>query len=74
MKFVLARVENFVGKGENAGYQHFLHFPQCFKCFKTLYVQDLLKSGLCGKEFRFFVVKFFETEKTESEHSVLSNL
>ena len=25
------RVENTVGKGENAGYQHFLLFPQCFK-------------------------------------------
>ena len=24
------RVENGVGKGENAGYQHFLLFPQCF--------------------------------------------
>ena len=24
------RVENTVGKGENAGYQHFLLFPQCF--------------------------------------------
>ena len=24
------RVENNVGKGENAGYQHFLLFPQCF--------------------------------------------
>ena len=22
--------ENMVGKGENAGYQHFLLFPQCF--------------------------------------------
>ena len=22
--------ENSVGKGENAGYQHFLLFPQCF--------------------------------------------
>ena len=31
MIFVLFdRVENFVGKGENAGYQHFLLFPQCF--------------------------------------------
>ena len=27
LKFVLERVEN-VGKGENAGYQHFLLFPQ----------------------------------------------
>ena len=23
-------VENIMGKGENAGYQHFLLFPQCF--------------------------------------------
>ena len=23
-------VENIVGKGENAGHQHFLFFPQCF--------------------------------------------
>ena len=30
LKFVLLRVENIVGKGENAGYQHFLLFPQCF--------------------------------------------
>ena len=27
---VFDTVENFVGKGENAGYQHFLFFPQCF--------------------------------------------
>ena len=25
------RVENTVGKGENAVYQHFLLFPQCFQ-------------------------------------------
>ena len=25
------RVENIVGKEENAGYQHFLFFPQCFQ-------------------------------------------
>ena len=31
LKFVLGRVENNVGKGENAGYQHFLLFPQCFR-------------------------------------------
>ena len=24
------RVKNTAGKGENAGYQHFLLFPQCF--------------------------------------------
>ena len=28
---VFDRVENIVGKGENAGNQHFLLFPQCFQ-------------------------------------------
>ena len=27
----LDKVENLVGNGENAGYQHFLLFPQCFQ-------------------------------------------
>ena len=31
LKSVLERVENIVGKGENAGFQHFLLFPQCFQ-------------------------------------------
>ena len=31
LKFVLGRVENNMGKGENAGYQHFLLFPLCFQ-------------------------------------------
>ena len=30
-KFVLGRVENIVGKGENVGYQHFLLFLDCFQ-------------------------------------------
>ena len=29
-KLRFQRVENIVGKGENAGYQHFLLFPQYF--------------------------------------------
>ena len=29
-RFVFYRIEDIVGKGENAGYQHFLLFPQCF--------------------------------------------
>ena len=28
---VYEQVENIVGKGENAGNQHFLLFPQCFQ-------------------------------------------
>ena len=31
LKFDMGRVENIVGKGENAGYQHFLLFLQCFQ-------------------------------------------
>ena len=31
LKFVLGRVENIVGKGENAGHQLFLLFPQWFQ-------------------------------------------
>ena len=31
VKFVFDRLENIVGKEENAGYQHFLLFPQCFQ-------------------------------------------
>ena len=30
-KLCLGRVENIVGKGENAGYQHFLLILQCFQ-------------------------------------------
>ena len=42
LKFVFGRVENIVGKGENASYQHFLLFPQCFQeaSFKVLKSKD----------------------------------
>ena len=30
-KVVFHRLENIVGKEENAGYQHFLLFPHCFQ-------------------------------------------
>ena len=30
LRFVFGRVKNIVGKGENAGYQLFVLFPQCF--------------------------------------------
>ena len=38
------RVESIVGKGDNAGFQHLLLFPQCFQkpCFS-------IKVGMCGK-------------------------
>ena len=33
---LLDRVENIVGKGENAGYQHFLFFPLGFPKLSSL--------------------------------------
>ena len=40
---VLDRVENILGTGENAGYQHFLLFPQCFQGFLTTNLVDPYK-------------------------------
>ena len=48
LKFDIGRVENIVGKGENAGYQHFLLFPQCFqKAFfwGVIYSHDCVVKG-----------------------------
>ena len=43
LKFISRRVENIVGKGENAGYQHFLLFPPCFQKISFSW---LLKVGI----------------------------
>ena len=43
LKFDLGRVENIEGKGENAGYQHFLLFP---KYFQKAFFSGLLKIGI----------------------------
>ena len=60
--------ENIVGKGENAGNQHFLLFPNCFLPYqrqKSLFKQDLIcrlqmlsfwsgpKFCILGKELNF---------------------
>ena len=44
-KFVLDKIENIVGKEENAGYQHFLLFPQCFQ--KGIFFFRVVKSWDC---------------------------
>ena len=46
LNFILGRVGNIVGKGENAGNQHFLLFLQCFQ---RLLCQGHLKPALCDK-------------------------
>ena len=45
LKFDMGRVENIVEKGENAGSQHFLLFPQCFQ--KASF-SGSLKVGIVG--------------------------
>ena len=59
MKVVLGMMENFVRKGENAGHQHFLLFPQCcqkasgFKVIKSLdCVKDLtiMRTKIMGED------------------------
>ena len=43
LKFVLGSVENTVGKGENAGYKHFLPF---LRCFQKAFFPGSLKIGM----------------------------
>ena len=44
IKVVFHKIENIVGKEENAGYQHFLLFPQCFqKAFFSSSVSKVIK-------------------------------
>ena len=44
----MGKVENILGKGENADYKHFLLFPQCFQ--KAYLSESIVKKvGLCGK-------------------------
>ena len=52
------RVENIVGKGENAGSQHFLLFPQCSQKDSS---SGRSKSELCGKELN----KYYCQTKTK---------
>ena len=52
LKFALEWVESIVRKGENADYQHFLLFQQCFQ--KASYTGSL-KLGLCGKELGLLI-------------------
>ena len=52
LKFVSGRIENIVGKGENAGYQHFLLFPHFFFFFQKASDTKSLKVGIFGKELR----------------------
>ena len=49
MTYVLDRKRNIVGKGKNAGYQHFLLFSQCFQ---TTSFPKSLKRGICDPLYK----------------------
>ena len=54
LKFVLGMVENNLGKGEIAGYKHFLLFP---KCFQKPPISESLKVGIVLEIVNAYVAK-----------------
>ena len=46
--------KNILGKGENAGYQHFLAFPKLFT--NAFYLWGRYNLGLYGKELNAIIV------------------
>ena len=65
---VFNRVENIVGKGENAGNHHFFLFPQCFQKASfgggggggVVKSQDCVCKGLSVAQMNRFVAERFE--------------
>ena len=59
IRFKFKREENDLGKGENAGYQHFLLFLTCFQkpsfsgSLKVWLVWIYLKTLMFSKEFKY---------------------
>ena len=54
-------LENTVGKEENAGYQHFLLFPQCFPKLSLL---GLLKVGIVWSRVNNVIfIFYFQSQK-----------
>ena len=49
---LLGRIESIVGKGENAGYQHFLLFPQCFQKVSS---SGSLKVGIVWERMKDYI-------------------
>ena len=56
LEFDLHKVENIMGKGENAGYQHFLLFPQCFQ---KLSFSGLLKVYVVELKLQYMYSGFY---------------
>ena len=64
VNFVFRQVKITLGKGENAGYQHFLLFPKCFQKPPSL---ELLKVGIVYKKLtHYHTILHFDTLKIYS--------
>ena len=59
--FFLRRIQNIVGKGENAAYQHFLRFPKCFPKGSSTRLLKVRIAWLKVKGVRFRSLKDFVT-------------
>ena len=53
VRFVSNRKGNIVGKGENAGFQHFLLYPQCFQnAVFTNQTRGMLLKTVANKQWK----------------------
>ena len=66
LKFILGRVENILGKGENACNQHFFLFPLCFQKAPS----GSLKVKICLVKSYFFTKHNFELLRNEMHKKI----
>ena len=62
------RVENIVGKEENAGHQHFLHFQQCFQKVSSSCLLKVGKDVNLIVQLTFFNYGFIRHNKEVNLH------
>ena len=63
-------MENILGKGENAGYQHFLLIP---KCFQKPPFSGLLKVGIVWQRAEKIVKDFVRGLNSKSSENISSD-
>ena len=67
MIFAFIQVENIVGKGENACYQHYLLYPQCFQKASSLQCMGSLKVMIVWQSFK--ALTLYKTTKFWTERN-----
>ena len=71
LKYAFGRVENIVGKGENADYQHFLLFQQYFQNASYTMV---LKVDIVWFELNLFMIFWMKLNKILAFISILCSI